>query len=259
MLNRLKTWCLLLALCLTAWHPLFAKKRFAQYSKRHPHSLSTAQPTQSRSARRELSAFSQVRSEVINMISGAGKRVWLVSNYLTDGDIVSALYIAKYRKVSVSVLLSPRYANAYMSRLKFLKSQNIPVFLLPKSWRFPEPTAILADERLVSIDGSLDFMKPKAKYTLKEHKGESKMLFIRSFQQAIGQKVPAVPSPRFRIKSKSPNIAEKTKSKPTYSGENDGSFNYNRVKHPRRAPRGVPRRLPSKTILQNKRTNKLKE
>ena len=256
--KRITLQCLTAIICLASG-PLFAIGQLAQYSKRHQHSQTRPTEEKPLPKQQQLTAFSQVRSEILNMIGGAGKRVWLVTNYLTDGDIVSALYIAKYRKVSVSVLLGRRYANAYMSRLNFLKSQNIPVFLLPKHWSFPEPTALLTDERLVSVNGSLNFMDPRSRYTLTEHQGQEKMLFIRSFQQAIGEKVPAIPSPRLQTRSRRPHIADRENRTNQYTGETDGSFNYNRIKHPRRAPSGVSRKLPKNTILQKKLYQKSKE
>ncbi len=217
----------------------------------------------------EFSAFSHLRSEVLNTIAGAGRRVWLVTDYLTDGDIVSALYIAKYRHLDVTVLLGRSKANAYMSRLSYLKSQDIPVYLAPSSWTFPDSTAILADDRLISINGSLDFMNPQSRYLLKQLTDRERQSFIEQFSAAANQKVPAVAAPsldagrptwRPRSTTSTARVpAREDAITTTYSGESDGTFNYNRVRHPREAPGGMPRKLPSQTILQKKSQSSDKE
>src|SRR5690348_2584680 len=64
--------------------------------------------------------FSDLRADVLDLISAATQRLWLTTDYLTDGEIVSALYIAQYRKLDVKVLLGRAKANVYMSRLNYL-------------------------------------------------------------------------------------------------------------------------------------------
>src|SRR4051812_1521271 len=91
-----------LALCaLTASQDLFAQT---------PAQAGCAAP-------RRFESFSDLRNEVLDYISGATQRIWLVTPYLTDGEIVSALYVAQYRKLDVKVLLGRGKANSYMSRL----------------------------------------------------------------------------------------------------------------------------------------------
>ena len=52
--------------------------------------------------------FEELREEVLQIISKSQKRIWLTSDFLTDGDIVTALYFAKVRKPHVFVLLGQR-------------------------------------------------------------------------------------------------------------------------------------------------------
>src|SRR5688572_28404829 len=80
-----------------------------------------------------FTTFAELRAYMLDAISGASKRIWLTTDYLTDGEIVSALYVARYRKLDVQVLFGRAKANFYMSRLAYLKNQNIPVFLQPPS------------------------------------------------------------------------------------------------------------------------------
>jgi hypothetical protein len=142
-----------------------------------------------------FSSFSELRHAVLDRISGSTKRIWLVTDYLTDGETVTALYLAQYRKLDVKVLLGRAKANAYMSRLNYLKSQSIPVFLKPDHFRAGSPTAILTDDTLVRIDGELDFLAKYKRFNLSTGSAAEAQAFATAFADAAKMGVPAVPHP----------------------------------------------------------------
>src|SRR5262249_22068141 len=52
----------------------------------------------------DFDSFGKLRLEVLNLIGQSKTRIWLTTDYLTDGEIVSALFVARYRKLDVKVL-----------------------------------------------------------------------------------------------------------------------------------------------------------
>ena len=219
---------------------------------------------------KQLSTFRAMRSEILNLIGTARNRIWLATDYLTDGEIVAALYIAQYRKLDVRVLLGPERANSYMSRLSFLKKQSIPVYLKTSSLRFASPTGLLVDQRLYVADSDLNFMTPQRQFQLRVvRRGESNG-FEQGFQLALRDAMPAVVRPmqpeprqavRWRPSSQKTAARERegtrngTRSQPQaaprdpYLGEADGSYNYNTAGYSsRNAPSGMPTQLPKQPL-----------
>jgi hypothetical protein len=90
----------------------------------------------------DFDSFSKMRFEVLNLVGAAKTRIWLVTDYLTDGEVVSALFLARYRKLDVKVLLGKKKAYSYMSRLGYLRQQNIPVYIKPNNFPSGYPTQV---------------------------------------------------------------------------------------------------------------------
>ena len=205
-----------------------------------------------RKINKTVKTFSELRSEVLNLIGGANKKIWLTTNYLTDGEIVAALYVAKYRKIDVKVLLGARKSRQYMSRLNFLKKQKTPVYLktnnFPKKWS----TAMLIDHKLYTINSELDFKSRQSSFSIRMEKYSAARDFRTKFALAVGQSIPAIPRPIKQV-GKGHLVSPKTKKSSTPNSE----YNYDRSSRAsRKAPTGVPTRLPRSTVYQNnQRTN----
>lgn len=213
---------------------------------------------------RTFASFSEVRNAVLDAMAGATRRIWLNTDYLTDGEIVSALYVAQYRKLDVMVLLGRGKANGYMSRLNYLKNQNIPVYLKPDSFKTSKPTALLCDDRLYYLDGELDFMAKVKKYTFDQPGAEEKERFIVAFAGAANLKVPAVARAVPLVGRANPQNVRSSAGAaaaaggrylpqpvPTYSKTDaSGAYTYDRRRDPR--PDGVPANLPKSLKWQNK-------
>lgn len=209
--------------------------------------------------------FAALRGRVLNLIGSAKQRIWLSTDYLTDGEIVSALFLAKYRKLDVKVLLDRRKLHAYMSRLRFLKKQSIPVFLKPRNFPMKSPTLLLTDNDLFQINGDLNFLVRNKSFTLRRSRSDERSVFISEFSKAIRKAMQAVAKPvplvgKARHNSDgSPRKGYSGYRAPrVYRGETDGSYNYDIAPRQHKAPRGVPSKLPQKTIrqkLERKRIN----
>ena len=101
--------------------------------------LATGPKPPTRQTETQVEGFSALRHRLLETIAGARQRVWLTSEYLTDGEIVTALYLAHYRKLDVKVLLGRVKAQSPLSRLNYLKQQKVPVWLLPDSFNPGSP------------------------------------------------------------------------------------------------------------------------
>ncbi|MEZ4743467.1 MAG: hypothetical protein R3B45_13660 [Bdellovibrionota bacterium] len=203
--------------------------------------------------------FDELRTELINMISEATTRVWLSSNFLSDGDLVSALYIAKYRKLDVHVLLGRKKAANYMSRLRFLKTQSIPVFLMPANFPQYGQSALLVDEKFISINSELDFMVKKKGFTITYGNSSRSSAYMGAFANATNLTKPSPTKPvRLAKRKKSQQIrfhrakAEKNKPTQTIKKREDTNQTYYYSGPSPKRPETVPVKLPAKTLWQLK-------
>ncbi len=142
-----------------------------------------------------FASFSELKNSVVSKIGSASSRIWLVTDFLSDGDIVSSIHLAKYRKVDVQVLLGQKKANAYMSRLATLKNQDIPTYMKPVNLSPTGQTWMLIDEQLLIIDGDLDFMTRKRAFVMRNASSAQSQDFKVAFQAAVSQRLDVQPSP----------------------------------------------------------------
>jgi hypothetical protein len=201
---------------------------------------------------RAFDSFSALRNAVLEHVSGATQRIWLVSDYLTDGEIVTALNVAQYRKLDVKVLLGRAKANAYMSRLSYLKNQSIPVFLKPDTFKPGAATVILADSTLLKIDGELDFLSKYKKYTVSAGDQAQAQAFATGFAGAASLQVPAIPAPIPMVGRPSPGRGRVYAPQPSarYGNNPDGAYTYGGRAQPR--PDTLPGKLPKQLKYQTK-------
>ena len=200
--------------------------------------------------------FADLRHNVLELISASKKRVWLITDYLTDGDIVSALFLAKYRKVDVKVFLGRAKQNSYLSRLSYLKGQDIPVFLRPEHG-FIAPTLILSDQHLFTVNRDLNAMAVIGQAQMAQVAPTEVKNFVGWFQEALAYPEPTLnrSDPAVgRSHRLSPGHDPKgSVHEPSYNGEQDGSYNYNRSNLSRRAPEGILTQLPRVPVWQKNR------
>ena len=83
---------------------------------------------------KDFQDFASFRQEILNLVGTAQTRIWLTTDFISDGEIVSALYLGKYRKLDVLTMLGKKKANSYMSRLNFFKAQGMDVYMRPQDF-----------------------------------------------------------------------------------------------------------------------------
>jgi hypothetical protein len=247
-------------------------------------SNSTTSPT-----KQDFQDFASMRSELLTRIGGASKRILLVTDYLTDAEIVSSLHIAQYRKLQVSVLLGRERATNILSRLNYLKQVNIPVAIRPKNFQSTDSTMLLIDNSLISINVNLDHQVRQKKLTILSLAPETVAPFEAGFMEAanlnnapdmaplpqVGRprqkshyyKAPQITPPADRtppagntaLKSVisspgetpgMPEAASKPKDVATSAESTEGVFRYKAVRD--KPSSGIPTKLPKTTIIQRR-------
>lgn len=190
---------------------------------------------------KDLANYEELKLEVQNRIGEAKRNVILITDFLTDGDISSSLYLAQYRKLKVLVYLGRARLNMYLSRLKFLRSQGIRVLVRPELENFSEPTILIIDNKVYRIDRDLDTLKPRLKsqillaspqYTANLFKALSNApkdanIRVRPYQN--------VGKARYRHRSRGTGSAE--------------GYNYDRFR-PQGRPEDIARELPKVPVFQ---------
>ena len=220
------------------------------------------QPPQSapKYSHHEFKDFKSLKVAMLDLIGSSKKRVILISTFLTDGDISSALYLAKFRKVAVNVFLSSRNANRYLSRVRFLNQQGISVSNRPRSLNPQDPTLLLVDSKLFRISRDLNVLKPHSSATLSQVSPRKTRTFVKNLIKTFKNKknIRSIPLPlvgRPKPARKPGKISRKSR---TYRGNLDGSFNYDRSRREHR-PSNVPTRLPKSTVHQVKQRSKIRK
>jgi len=128
--------------------------------------------------------FAAFRSDLLSKIGSATKRVWIATDFFSDGEIVSSLFIAQYRKINVSVLLGKDRATNILSRLNYLKQNNIPVALRPKPFYPKYASLILVDNQVFGISSTLDHTNKASKPFIETLPVEQFVDFEHDFSEA---------------------------------------------------------------------------
>ena len=205
-----------------------------------------------------FSSFSELRNSILNIIGSAKKNVYVASYFLTDGEIVTALYLAKYRKLDVQVFLDFEKANHYMSRLSYLKRQKIPAFLAPKGLPLKKNTIIQVDDEIYISNSPLDYRTLKQQFTLTQQKAPTRMRLLNSFASGLQSPTPAKSAPRIRVGRSNSYLLPSPKRQRRQESNSD-IYDYNRYSQPRKAPEGVTTKLPPKTKHQLKQIKEVEE
>lgn len=227
----------------------------------------------------EFDSFSALRSEILSKIGSASKRVWIVSDFLTDAELVSSLYIAQYRKVEVQVLLGRAKAANILSRLNYLKQVHIPVALRPRGFFAATPSLILIDDQLFAINSELDYLSKSRPFRMTQIRDEDVARFEAGALEAaknpdvpVAKALPLVGQARYgkgsykknqkndegapinTVQQEGESAAEETTSDDSKgrtvpgSLNKDGAYRYRSVRN--QPDKGVPTKLPKMTLSQ---------
>ena len=203
--------------------------------------------------------FADFRHRILGLIGGAKNRIILTTSYFTDGDIVSAIYLAKYRGLKVHVFLGPEKAGHYLSRLGYLKRQKVETFLTPEAFPVQEGSVLIVDKKLYTSSNSLDFRARAKAYEIKKPHKKEVIALVRSYQKALKNPQIAVAKPARKVgrKREAKRKYKRYYQKKVYShSAGDGSYSYDGRGYKR--PKDLPRSLPKETVMQ-KKERQLKE
>jgi len=211
-------------------------------------------------AHKKAENFNDLRDIVTDLIGRAESRVIIYTEFLTDGEISSALFLAQYRKIQTVAFLGENSMNRYLSRLGYLKAQNIPVFVRPSQSQFREPTLLLVDRHLYRINRDLDVLKPNLGADIQLASPAWVGRFEKELITALKTNKQAIPKPLPLVGRPGSRPVAGQNMQVDYHGEADGSYNYDRATSGRRsAPAGVPTQLPKTTVFeQRQRQNEAK-
>jgi hypothetical protein len=201
--------------------------------------------------------FTIMRDDLLKLIGRGKQKVWLATDYLTDGNIVTALYLAKYKDVDVKVLLDGAKSNEYMSRLPFLQKHNTPVFIKPPNILPVAPTLLVVDKETYRLDSALNFMTKQGQFSLVQQSPRKSKELIAAFSTALQAPITAIAKPIPNVgRAGGRNAWAPKPSAAPYQGEKDGSYNYNRSTTTGSGKGEVSRKLPSVPLWQIKERQK---
>lgn len=208
--------------------------------------------------------FYQLRKQLTALIGDANKEITVVSDFLTDGNIATALYLAKYRKVDVKVFLSKSKTKRYLSRYEYLTSQGVPVYFRPQNFPFKAKTLLKIDDNLYEIDRDLDILKPNLSASIKLIAKKWVGYFDESITNATRSKVNKTlatpPAPLEKTRTPAIDKTDENNTPKNYANEPSGAYNYDEGSDAKkRAPDGLARKLPKTPVYVKKKLNEKKK
>ncbi len=179
--------------------------------------------------------FDDLRHNILELIGTSRKRVWLFTDYLTDGEIASALFLAKYRNLDVKVYLGRDLLSAPQSRFPYLRGQSVPVYLRPRNG-YTVSTLLMVDQHLYGFNRDLNGFNRVGGADILQASPADVKAFVGWLRDIMENPEIAYPKPR---------KGGYTPKEP-FQGDSEGSYNYDRKgggwrKPPPDAIRELPR------------------
>lgn len=177
--------------------------------------------------------FDDLRHNILELIGTGRKRVWLLTDYLSDGEIASTLFLAKYRNLDVKVYLGRDQLNASGSRLPYLRAQSVPTYLRPRTG-YTTPTLLFVDSRLYGITRDMNALQRLGTAEIVQASPADVKAFVSWLKDVMES--PEIAYPKAFKSGRTP--------KEPFQGDSEGSYNYDRRSNRQKAPEGVTRELP---------------
>lgn len=114
-------------------------------------------------ADRKFNDFDGLRDALLTEIAAAKRRVWLISEFVSDHDIALSLYIAKFRKLDVQVILGRERLTGFLSQHRYLASHQVPIKVMAGVYR---PTLLVCDRKVLRINSDLDLLSEQRSFTM---------------------------------------------------------------------------------------------
>ena len=201
----------------------------------------SAFPVQAQS--KQYQNYEELQTALLNRISGAQRNVFVAGRKLHDNAIASALFLAKYRGVEVSVYLDPADVELFKRTTRFLKEHSLPVLQLKSGMIADGMSLVLVDNELIRIPGYLSDRGTKKTYLVSyrlKPKEQPRKVFLDVIR-ANDQPTQARTQVKETVSKggKEAKIAKKSGRARVY--------NYDRVKTPKK-PENLQRGLPEEPI-----------
>ena len=114
-------------------------------------------------ADRKFNSFDGLRDALLAEIAAAKRRVWLISEFVSDHDIALSLYIAKFRKLDVQVILGRERLAGFLSQHRYLTSHQVPLKVMAGVYR---PTLLVCDKKVLRINSDLDLLSEQRSFSV---------------------------------------------------------------------------------------------
>lgn len=229
----------------------------------HWHSIAEATPPPLRPDG-PFVGFADLRHNLLDKIGGAKQKVWVASEQLTDGEIVAALSVAKYRQLDVVVLLGKEKMRSYASKFAFLRQNQVSVYEKPSSLALGESSVIVIDNEVLVVNSALDFLTDRKVLYMQSAAEPIKSQTLSAFRRIRTGYSDNMPVSESTSPTANGQVAgaknsgaapsqfsdRPTESAPGPGVKSDDSSPFTYSRNERKAPPGVPKKLPNKTVLQ---------
>lgn len=132
-------------------------------------------------ADRKFNDFDGLRDALLAEIAAANRRVWLISEFVSDHDIALSLYIAKFRKLDVQVILGRERLAGFLSQHRYLVSHQVPLKVIAGVYR---PTLLVCDKKVLRVNSDLDLLSEQRSFTLSRVKAKQFKQFDSLIEKA---------------------------------------------------------------------------
>ena len=102
-----------------------------------------------------FSDFKELKIYLIELISQAKERIYISTDLFGDPDLASSLFVAKFKKIEVIVLLDARQSSNYRSKVSFFLDNGIPVYSRVKNFHTKYRSLLIIDQRMYTYKYSL--------------------------------------------------------------------------------------------------------
>ena len=122
----------------------------------------------------KFKGFDALRDKIYTSIVSAKKRVWLLTNFISDFDVSMAMYVAKSHRRDVRVLLNEKRLEEFLSQYTYLLAHDIKTKTSPN---VSKVSYLFCDDKLYRFDSDLDFLTSNESFVfVEEHKAEKQRL-----------------------------------------------------------------------------------
>lgn len=196
---------------------------------------------------KNFSTYKELKVYLIELISQAKERVYISTDLFADPDMAASLFVAKFKKRDVIVVLDPKRASDYRSKVSFFLDNGISVYAREKSFHTKYKTLLIIDKNMYTYRSSL-VLETKENYSLVEFLNFNLSSVVEEFEKiqekdnASKLKRPKLPE----LKHSSYPKQQKEESNKSYglTGIEESVYEYDRYPKQKQAPPGVDTKLP---------------